>query len=223
MQDSAVHAATSQTTLSPPYNVPHRSATSRFKRAIDLIGSLVGLLILAIVFVPIAIAIKLDSPGPIFYGQTRHGLLGKPFRMYKFRSMLDGADALKSQVQNEVSGLMFKNKQDPRVTRVGRFLRRTSLDELPQFWSVLRGDMSLVGTRPPTSDEVALYSEHHWQRLNVKPGMTGEWQTSGRSLVKDFEQIVALDVRYQTRWTPFYDLFLLAKTVYILLARHGAF
>lgn len=214
--------ANSQSALAG-FNVPHRSTTSILKRAIDIVGSLIGLLIVAVVFVPLAIAIRLDSPGPIFYSQERHGLLGKPFRMYKFRSMIDGAEQLKSQVQNEAQGLIFKNQQDPRITRVGRFLRKTSLDELPQFLNVLWGDMSLVGTRPPTSDEVARYSDHHWQRLNVKPGLTGEWQVSGRSTVKDFEEIVRLDLRYQQIWTPFYDLVLIARTIYVVLAKDDAF
>ena len=181
-----------------------------------------GLLILAIVFVPVAIAIKLDSPGAIFYSQKRYGLQGKVFRLRKFRSMVDNADVLKAQVTNEASGLIFKNKKDPRVTRVGRFLRSSSLDELPQFWNVLVGEMSLVGTRPPTADEVAQYNERHWQRLNVKPGLTGEWQVNGRSSVKDFEEIVNLDLRYQKRWHPLYDLYIIVKTVYVIFAKHGA-
>ncbi len=178
---------------------------------------------MGMVLIPIAIAIRLDSPGPIFYSQERHGLLGKSFRMHKFRSMIDGADALKSQVENEANGLIFKNSQDPRITRVGRFLRKTSLDELPQFWNVLRGDMSLVGTRPPTSDEVSRYADHHWQRLNVKPGLTGEWQVNGRSTVKDFEDIVQMDLRYQAIWSPLYDLVLIVKTIYVIVLRRGAF
>jgi lipopolysaccharide/colanic/teichoic acid biosynthesis glycosyltransferase len=205
------------------FQVPHRSAYSVVKRAIDVVGSIVGLGILALLFIPIAIAIRLDSSGPTLYCQERHGLLGKPFRMYKFRSMVNNADTLKSQVQNEANGLIFKNKQDPRVTRVGRFLRQTSLDELPQFWNVLLGQMSLVGTRPPTSDEVAKYSEHHWQRLQVKPGLTGEWQVNGRSTVKDFEEVVSLDLRYQVLWSPVYDLVLILKTFYVIFARVGAF
>lgn len=208
---------------SSTFQIPHRSTHSGVKRAIDLMGSLIGLVILAGVFVPIAVAIRLDSPGPIFYCQERYGLMGRSFRLYKFRSMVENADSLKSQIKNEADGLIFKNQSDPRVTRVGRFLRRTSLDELPQFWNVLLGQMSLVGTRPPTSDEVSHYSEHHWQRLNVKPGLTGEWQVNGRSTVKDFEQIVALDLRYQTAWTPMYDLVIILKTIYVIFARVGAF
>jgi lipopolysaccharide/colanic/teichoic acid biosynthesis glycosyltransferase len=205
------------------FQIPHRSTYSMVKRAIDLAGSLVGLVILVLVVVPIAVAIRLDSPGSIFYSQERHGLMGKSFRIYKFRSMVDNAESLKSQVKNEADGLIFKNQSDPRVTRVGRFLRRTSLDEIPQFWNVLLGQMSLVGTRPPTPDEVSRYSEHHWQRLNVKPGLTGEWQVNGRSTVKDFEQVVALDLHYQTAWTPMYDLVLITRTIYVIFARVGAF
>lgn len=225
MRDSVIHSSTAQpqTGASTPFKVPHRSAHCTIKRSIDIIGSLIGLLIVALLFIPIAIAIKLDSPGPILYHQERYGLLGRTFRMYKFRSMIVGAENLKSQIENEAQGLIFKNQQDPRVTRIGQFLRRTSLDELPQFWNVLRGEMSLVGTRPPTPDEVAQYSEHHWQRLDVKPGLTGEWQVNGRSRVKDFEEIVQLDLRYQTVWTPLYDLTLILKTIYAVILRDGAF
>ena len=201
----------------------HRSATSVFKRFLDVIGSLVGLSILALVYVPVAIAIKLDSPGPAMYTQERYGLQGRTFKIRKFRSMVVNADALKDQVQNEASGLIFKNKKDPRVTRVGRILRSTSLDELPQFWNVLVGEMSLVGTRPPTGDEVALYNDRHWKRLMVKPGLTGEWQVNGRSSIKDFEEIVNLDLRYQSQWHPLYDIYVILKTIYDLVARVGAF
>lgn len=179
---------------------PHPSVQSKFKRLLDILGSLVGLCILAILFVPIAIAIKIDSPGPIFFAQERYGLQGRPFRLYKFRSMVSEAEQLKSLVDNEANGLIFKNKNDFRITKVGRFLRSSSLDELPQFWNVLLNDMSLVGTRPPTGDEVIHYTQKHWQRLNVKPGLTGEWQVNGRSQVTNFEQIVDLDLKYQDNW-----------------------
>ncbi|MDJ0797131.1 MAG: sugar transferase [Calothrix sp. MO_167.B12] len=202
---------------------PHRSVNSKFKRCLDIVGSLVGMIILALVFIPIAIAIKIDSPGPIFFSQERYGLQGRPFRIYKFRSMVNEAEQLKSLVNNEVNGLLFKNKTDFRVTRVGRILRKTSLDELPQFWNVLLGNMSLVGTRPPTGDEVAHYNQHHWQRLNVKPGLTGEWQVNGRSQIMDFEQVVDLDLRYQKNWHPMYDFLLIVKTVYVILARKDAY
>lgn len=209
-------------TLSLLYRAAHPSTSSAFKRLLDVAGSLVGLLILALVFVPVAIAIKLDTPGPIFYAQRRSGLYGRPFKIRKFRSMVENADALKASVTNEATGPVFKNKRDPRITRVGRFLRRTSLDELPQFWNVLVGEMSLVGTRPPTLDEVVRYTERHWQRLNVKPGLTGEWQISGRSKVKDFEAVVELDLRYQNQWSLSYDLVIIAKTIYVVLALEGA-
>jgi lipopolysaccharide/colanic/teichoic acid biosynthesis glycosyltransferase len=202
---------------------PHASVNSKFKRFLDILGSLVGLLILAILFVPIAIAIKIDSPGPIFFTQERYGLNGVPFRIRKFRSMVSDAEKLKSLVQNEVNGLIFKNKSDFRVTKVGRFLRSTSLDELPQFWNVLVGEMSLVGTRPPTADEVAHYNQRHWQRLNVKPGLTGEWQVNGRSHIKDFEQVVDLDLQYQKKWYPMYDVLLIVKTFFMIIGRVGAF
>ncbi|MBD2298161.1 sugar transferase [Nostoc sp. FACHB-87] len=204
-------------------DTPHSSVDSKFKRCLDILGSLVGLIILGIVFIPIAIAIKLDSPGPIFFTQERYGLQGRPFKLRKFRSMVDDAERLKSLVTNEADGLIFKNQHDFRVTKVGRFLRRTSLDELPQFWNVLVGEMSLVGTRPPTADEVAKYNQRHWQRLNVKPGLTGEWQVNGRSHVKDFEQIVDLDLRYQEKWHPLYDLLLITKTFYVIFGKVGAF
>jgi lipopolysaccharide/colanic/teichoic acid biosynthesis glycosyltransferase len=205
------------------FDPPHASADCLFKRTLDIVGSLVGLAILAILYVPIAIAIKLDSPGPILYTQQRYGLQGRPFTICKFRSMVQNADALKATVQNEAKGLIFKNQHDPRITRVGQFLRKTSLDETPQFWNVLVGEMSLVGTRPPTADEVSHYSDRHWQRLNVKPGLTGEWQVSGRSAIKDFERIVDLDLRYQSLWNPLYDLTIIFRTFQVLLNRGSAY
>jgi lipopolysaccharide/colanic/teichoic acid biosynthesis glycosyltransferase len=202
---------------------PHPSALSGFKRLLDICGALIGLSVLAIIFLPIAIAIKANSPGSIFYQQERLGLQGRPFTILKFRSMVEDADALKNTVPNEAKGLIFKNRQDPRVTAVGRFLRKTSLDEVPQFWNVLMGDMSLVGTRPPTRDEASRYSTRHWQRLRVKPGLTGEWQVNGRSAIQDFEEIVDLDLRYQQRWTPWYDLVLIWRTFAILINKSGAY
>lgn len=201
----------------------HPSTVSLTKRLIDIIGGLLGLLILALLFVPIAVAIKLDSPGPILYAQERYGLMGRPFKLYKFCSMVQNADALKSQVKNQCKGLIFKNPNDPRVTKVGKFLRCTSLDEFPQFWNVLRGEMSLVGTRPPTRDEVSHYEPHHWRRLHIKPGITGEWQVSGRSKIRNFEDVIQLDLRYQARWTPMYDLILIGRTIAVMLARVGAY
>ena len=201
----------------------HPAASSGFKRAIDLLGASIGLLLTSILTIPIAIVIVLDSPGPIFFSQVRCGLKGKTFRLWKFRTMVKNAESLKSTIQNEAEGSIFKNQSDPRVTRVGRFLRRTSLDELPQFWNVLLGDMSLVGTRPPTLDEVFHYKPHHFRRLQVRPGITGEWQVNGRSQISNFEEVVALDMRYQKRWSVGYDLNLLLKTIRIVLLQKGAY
>lgn len=202
--------------------VVHPAVSSSLKRGIDIVGGTLGLLLTGVVALPLALAIQLDNPGPIFYSQMRCGYQGRPFRMWKFRSMVCNADRLQHLVQNQAQGLIFKNEADPRVTRIGRFLRRTSLDELPQFWNVVRGEMSLVGTRPPTLTEAAQYEPHHWQRLNVKPGITGEWQVNGRSTIKDFETIVAMDLAYQQRWSIGYDLRLLLQTVNVVLRRKGA-
>nr|WP_238392977.1 sugar transferase [Myxacorys almedinensis] len=201
---------------------PHPAVYSKLKRLMDVTGALVGLAITAIVVVPIAIAIQLDNPGSVFYSQTRCGFDGKPFRIWKFRSMITNAEQLQHTVKNEAKGNIFKSKDDPRITRVGKFLRRTSLDELPQFWNVLQGDMSLVGTRPPTVDEVNQYTARHWRRLKVKPGITGEWQTNGRSTISNFEDIVEMDLDYQRKWSIGYDLQLIFKTVQVVLKKHGA-
>jgi lipopolysaccharide/colanic/teichoic acid biosynthesis glycosyltransferase len=136
--------------------------------------------------------------------------------------MVVNAEQMKGMVKNQAKGFIFKNEHDPRVTRVGKFLRRTSLDELPQFWNVLKGEMSLVGTRPPTPDEVQHYADRHWQRLEVKPGMTGEWQANGRSSVSNFDQIVDLDLRYMQCWSIGYDMQLIIKTILVVLKRQGA-
>lgn len=201
----------------------HSSVKSLTKRSIDILGAIVGLTITAIVTIPIAIATFFDDPGPLFYSQIRCGLNGRAFRMWKFRSMVVGADKLKHLVKNEATGHIFKSTEDPRITRVGKFLRRTSLDEFPQFWNVLRGEMSLVGTRPPTPDEVMYYQTHHWQRLRVKPGMTGEWQANGRSSITDFEKIVSMDIDYQHKWSVIYDLGLIFKTIWAVVNKRGAY
>jgi lipopolysaccharide/colanic/teichoic acid biosynthesis glycosyltransferase len=148
----------------------------------------------------------------------------KEFKILKFRSMCVEAEALKDKIPNQAQGAFFKNKNDPRITRVGKFLRRTSLDEFPQFWNVITGEMSLVGTRPPTPDEVERYDVPQWQRLDVKPGMTGEWQVNGRSQVHNFEEVIQLDLRYQENWSLSYDLRLIFKTILILFQKNsGAF
>jgi anti-anti-sigma factor len=198
-------------------NLTHPSVYSRSKRLIDIVGAMVGLVILAIVFIPITIAIRLDSPGPIFFSQMRCGLMGRRFYLWKFRTMVSNAQALQSQIENQAQGPFFKNVNDPRITRVGGFLRRTSLDELPQFWNVLKGEMSLVGTRPPTATEVEQYDAiFQWQRLDVKPGLTGEWQVHGRSNVTNFGDVVKLDLAYQQKWSLAYDIKLLLKTLQIV-------
>jgi lipopolysaccharide/colanic/teichoic acid biosynthesis glycosyltransferase len=212
----------SSTQLQRTQQQVHYSANCKRKRLIDILGALVGLAVTATLTIPIAIAIQLDNPGPIFYSQLRCGLKGKTFRIWKFRSMIIEADRLQHLVANQATGNIFKNKNDPRITRVGRFLRRTSLDELPQFWNVLKGDMSLVGTRPPTVDEVMRYETHHWERLNTKPGITGEWQANGRSSITDFEDIVRMDIAYQQKWSVLYDLKLIWKTVMAVANSHGA-
>ncbi|AKG24681.1 anti-sigma-factor antagonist (STAS) and sugar transfersase [Calothrix sp. 336/3] len=201
----------------------HPSIRSWMKRLIDIVGSIVGLLITSILFVPIAIAITIDDPGPILFAQTRCGWMGKNFRIWKFRSMYRDAEARKAELaaKNQVEGAFFKIDNDPRITKIGSFLRRTSLDELPQFWNVLKGEMSLVGTRPPTPDEVARYEVPEWQRLDVKPGMTGEWQVNGRSSVRKFEDVIRLDLQYQKNWSLVYDLKLIFKTVAILFNKNS--
>lgn len=210
---------TPTTSIQPPET--HPSVRCWIKRTLDIVGGSVGLLITGVLFIPIAITIKLDSPGPIFFQQTRCGWMGKRFKIIKFRSMCANAEALKQKVPNQAQGAIFKNTHDPRITKIGRFLRRTSLDELPQFWNVLKGEMSLVGTRPPTPDEVERYEVPQWQRLNVKPGMTGEWQVYGRSRITNFEQVIELDLRYQKNWSHWYDLQLIFKTVLILFNKNS--
>jgi anti-anti-sigma factor len=198
----------------PP--VTHPSVRSPIKRAVDIVGAVIGLGVTAVLFVPIAIAIKLDSPGPILFSQTRCGWMGRRFRIWKFRSMVTNAEALKSTITNQASGAFFKNDHDPRITRVGRFLRKTSLDEFPQFWNILKGDMSLIGTRPPTPDELEHYEIHNWQRLDVRPGLSGEWQVNGRSKIRDFEDVIKLDLRYQENWSLLYDFKLILKTIIVV-------
>jgi len=201
----------------------HPSVANKAKRLLDIVGGLVGLAITGVVMIPIAIAMQLDSPGPVFYSQIRCGVNGKPFRIWKFRSMVVNAEKQKHLVENQAKGHIFKNENDPRVTKVGKILRSTSLDEFPQFWNVVKGEMSLVGTRPPTPDEVEKYDRHHFMRLRVKPGITGEWQAKARSTVSDFEEIVKMDIDYQANWSVLYDVYLIIKTIESVLKRRGAY
>lgn len=194
------------------------------KRVMDILGGIIGSAIAIILFVVLGIIIKLDSPGPVIFAQERVGKNGRKFKMYKFRSMYQDAEARKAELmrQNEMNGLMFKMKDDPRITKVGKFIRKTSLDEFPQFFNVLLGDMSLVGTRPPTVNEFNEYSNYHKRRLAMKPGITGMWQVSGRSDIKDFEEVVKLDCEYIDNWSLGLDLKILIKTVGIVFMRKGS-
>lgn len=194
------------------------------KRALDIFGALVGLFIMGIAFLFVAPIIYIESPGPIFFSQSRVGRNGRIFKCYKFRSMYMDAEERKKELMkhNEMKGAMFKMKNDPRITKVGKFIRKTSIDELPQFWNVLKGDMSLVGTRPPTLDEVEKYENYHWRRLSIKPGITGMWQVKGRSSIEDFEDIVSLDTEYIDKWSIVLDLKLILQTVQVVFAKNGA-
>lgn len=194
------------------------------KRTLDICGAIVGLAIAAVLFPFIALAIKFDSPGPVLFGQARIGLSGRTFKCWKFRSMHIDAEARKKELmaRNEMQGAIFKIRDDPRITRVGRFLRQTSLDELPQFWNVLKGEMSLVGTRPPTPDEVAHYENWQRRRICIKPGITGLWQVSGRNQMVNFDDIVRLDLKYIDNWTTWLDLRILWKTIWVVFSRKGS-
>lgn len=194
------------------------------KRLMDITGSIIGLFITGILFLVLAPVIYIQSPGPIFFLQERVGRNGRKFRMYKFRSMYMGAEERKQELmdQNKMNGLMFKMDNDPRIIPIGRFIRKFSIDEFPQFWNVLKGDMSLVGTRPPTVDEFEQYEEHHKVRLSIKPGLTGMWQVNGRSDITDFEEIVQLDNQYIAEWNLRLDLKILFKTVGVVLGSKGS-
>lgn len=194
------------------------------KRCLDIMGGIVGAIIAIILYFCVGLAIKMDSPGPIIFAQERIGKNGRRFKMFKFRSMYQDAEARKVELmkQNEMNGLMFKMKDDPRITKVGKFIRKTSLDEFPQFFNVLLGDMSLVGTRPPTVNEFREYSNYHKRRLSMKPGITGMWQVSGRSDITDFEEVVKLDCKYIDNWSLGLDFKILVKTVLAVVMRKGS-
>ncbi|MBI4261132.1 MAG: sugar transferase [Actinobacteria bacterium] len=194
------------------------------KRAFDLVVASVGLILVMPLWAVIAAAIRLDSPGPVLYRQERLGRAGEPFRMYKFRTMCVGAEELKEELgdSNRADGPLFKVPDDPRVTRAGRWLRRRSLDELPQLLNVVRGEMSLVGPRPPLREEVDQYEDWHLGRLDVAPGMTGLWQVSGRSDLT-FDEYVRLDLFYIENWSLAYDLYVLAKTIPAVVSGRGSY
>ncbi len=195
------------------------------KRLMDIAGGIVGLIVCGILFLFLAPQIKKADPGPVFFGQTRVGKNGRHFKLYKFRSMYQDAEARKAELakENQMEGFIFKMENDPRILPgIGKRMRDTSLDEFPQFWNVLKGDMSLVGTRPPTLDEFEQYDAHHKMRLSFKPGLTGMWQVSGRSAITDFEQIVKLDNEYIKKWGLMLDIRILWKTVGVVLKRKGS-
>ncbi|GAB6614583.1 sugar transferase [Bacillus cereus] len=195
------------------------------KRLMDMFGALCGIILLSFVFIIVAILIKLEDPkGPVFFKQIRVGKDGKEFGMYKFRSMVtDAEEQLKDLLQhNEVSGAMFKMKEDPRITKIGKFIRKTSIDELPQLLNVLRGEMSLVGPRPPLPREVKEYTAYDKQRLFVTPGCTGLWQVTERNSV-GFAEMVELDLEYIRNRNVFYDMKIILKTIKVLLGSNNAF
>lgn len=202
-------------------------ATARqllMKRTLDICGGLVGVFLTGIIFLFVAPIIYYQSPGPIFFSQIRIGRNGRKFKIYKFRSMYVDAEEKKKELlaQNEMQGLMFKMENDPRIFPFGHFLRDTSIDEFPQFWNVLKGDMSLVGTRPPTVDEYEQYEVHHRKRMSIKPGLTGLWQVSGRSDITDFEEVVRLDTEYISNWRLASDIKILFKTIGVVLMKKGS-
>ena len=202
------------------------ASTIILKRTIDIIFSFILLVLSSPIILVTAIAIKLDSKGPVFFKQERVGKNGKIFNMYKLRSMVVDAEDRKKDLEDKnkmKNNLMFKINDDPRVTKVGRFIRKTSIDELPQLYNVLKGDMSLVGTRPPTIDEVHHYNSRHWKRLVIWPGITGNWQVNGRSKITDFEKVVELDIEYIDNWSPLLDIKILAKTLWVVIKKDDAY
>lgn len=201
----------------------YRSSDIALKRVIDIIGSLFGLMICGMVSIFLVPLIKKDG-GPAIFAQDRVGRNGRIFKFYKFRSMRVDAEEIKKDLmsQNQMQGGMFKIENDPRVTKIGYFIRKTSLDELPQFWNVLKGDMSLVGTRPPTLDEYTKYTPEQKRRLSFKPGITGLWQISGRSNITNFDDVVKLDVTYLDGWTIWKDIEILLKTIKVVVMKDGA-
>jgi exopolysaccharide biosynthesis polyprenyl glycosylphosphotransferase len=205
----------------PPPGDPWQLAV---KRSVDIVVSATLLVLLAPVFLIIALAIRMGSPGPVLFRQRRVGLHGSIFTLFKFRSMeVNAEDRLQELLpHNEMKGPVFKLRNDPRVTKVGKFLRRFSLDELPQLWNVLRGDMSLVGPRPPVPDEVSLYERCDRRRLSMRPGLTCTWQVSGRNNIEDFESWVEMDLEYIDNWSLRRDMFLLFRTVPAVLLGTGA-
>ena len=207
------------------YSIYHIDYRRRMiKRLMDIIGGCIGLIFTGILTPFIAIVIKINSRGPVFFAQTRIGKNGRRFKIYKFRSMYQDAEKRKQELleKNEIDGLMFKIKHDPRITSVGRFLRKSSLDEFPQFYNVLKGDMSLVGTRPPTEDEFEQYNLYYRRRLSMTPGLTGLWQVSGRSGIEKFDDVVKYDLKYIDEWSLSLDVKILLQTIWVVIAGRGS-
>lgn len=202
----------------------HNNTLLAVKRFIDIIAGFLGCIVSIPIILITAIPLLIESPGPLFFKQQRVGKNGRLFNIYKLRSMYPNADEMKKELmaQNKMEGFMFKMDNDPRITKVGRFIRKYSIDELPQFFNVVKGDMSLVGTRPPTVDEFEKYESRHKRRLSMRPGITGMWQVSGRSDIQDFEEVVKLDCKYIDNWSLALDIKLLFKTVKVVLKHEGA-
>lgn len=202
----------------------HNDREIILKKTTDFIGGLLGTVLSLPIILITAIPLLIESPGPLIFKQARVGKNGRIFNIYKLRSMYADAEKRKQALmaQNKMDGNMFKMDNDPRITKVGKFIRKYSIDELPQFWNVLKGDMSLIGTRPPTVEEFEQYESHHKRRLSMKPGITGLWQVSGRSNIQDFEEVVKLDCEYIDTWSPALDIKILFKTVNVVLTHKGA-
>lgn len=221
----AYDSINNQPSITSTININDKSSYQVSKRAIDIVGASIGLIVLSLPLIVISIIIKVQDPkGSIIFKQQRVGKNGQKFSMYKFRSMVSNAEELLDSLleQNETTGAMFKMKDDPRITRIGKFIRRTSIDELPQLWNVLKGDMSLVGPRPPLPREVDEYTDYDKQRLLVTPGCTGLWQVSGRSNI-GFKEMVELDLKYITERSIINDIKIMLRTVLVLFGSKDAF
>ncbi len=208
------------------HTVPMNMSERALKRIFDILFSLVAIVITSPIMLITAIAIKLDSKGPVLFKQVRVGKNGRHFKIWKFRSMRADAEEMKDELEelNEVEdGMMFKIKDDPRVTRVGRFIRKTSIDELPQFFNVLSGSMSVVGTRPPTIDEVEKYTAKQWRRISIKPGITGMWQANGRSSITNFDKVVELDTEYIDEWSILLDIKIIFMTIAAVVTHKNSY